>query len=178
VPSLLLHARDPYWSPDKFTALIQPLHDLGLISTPCGEGQNSTYRAGENFPGLVMFLGCSPQVLLDPQSAADGQPVCSVHFRIYPEVTFLSAAKRPAARCRQCRTPVKDEQHTGLTMRFTCEQCGEVSEANDLDWRQAAGFGCCFVEIAGIYPQEAVPSDKLLDSLASCSGGSWQHFFV
>ena len=125
-----------------------------------------------------MFLGCSPQVQLDPRLAADGQTVCSVHFHGYPEVTFLSAAKRPAARCRRCRAPVKDELHAGVETRFTCEQCGEVSAAIDLDWRQAAGFGRCFVEIAGIYPQEAVPSDKLMNALASCSGGSWQYFFV
>jgi len=173
-----LHAEDPHWSPDDLTALITPLHELGLISTSPGEGQNGTYRAGESFLALVMFLGCSPQVQLDPRSAADGQPVCSIHFHACPEVMFVSAAKKPAARCRHCRTQVRDERQTTMGMKFTCEQCGEVSEAIDLDWRQSAGFGRCFVEIAGIYPQEAVPSDKLLNALASCSGGGWHYFFV
>lgn len=178
MPSLLLHAQDPCWSPQGLTTLIKPLHDLGLVSISSGERQNSVYWAGENFLSLVMFLGCSPQVQLDPRSAADDQAVCSVHFHVYPEVTFLSAAKRPAARCKQCRTPVTDERQAGVETIFTCEQCGEVAQAIDLDWRRAAGFGRCFIEIAGIYPQEAVPSDKLLNALASCSGDSWQYFFV
>jgi hypothetical protein len=178
VPSLLLHEQDPGWSPGELASLIRSLHDLGLISTPCGDGKNNVYRAGESFLGLVMFLGCSPQVQLEPGSGTDDQAVCSIRFHDYPEVKFLSAAKRAAARCRKCRTPVTDGWQPDLDTGLTCEHCGEVSKVTDLDWRQAAGFGRCFVEITGIYPHEAVPSDKLLAALADSSGGSWKYFFA
>jgi hypothetical protein len=171
---LLLHEQDACWAPDELNTLVSLLDDLGLISTPCGNG----YLAGENFLGLIMFLGCSPNVQLDPESATDDQAVCLVRFHQYHETRFLSAAKRPAARCRKCRTPVPEGWLPNLDSEYSCRQCGEVCGVTELDWRQAAGFGRCFVEITGIYPQEAIPSDKLLNALAGRSGGHWKHFFT
>lgn len=178
MPSLLLHASDPHWSPDELTVLVQSLRDLGLISAAWGREDTGVYRVGAHFLKLIMFLGCSPQVQLDPGSATDGQKACSIRFHVYPEMHFLAAVNSPAPRCRQCRTPVSIEQQPEPAERFTCVQCGEVSEALDLDWRQAAGFGRCFVEVAGVYPHEAVPSDKLLNALAGFSGTSWTYCYI
>ncbi len=157
--------------------LVQSLRDLGLISSACGGG-DGVYRAGEDFLSLIMFLGCSPQVQLDPESATDGHNACSIRFHVYPDIHFLAAAKSPAPRCRQCRSAVSIEQHPEPVERLTCAQCGKVSEAVDLDWRQAAGFGRCFVEVAGVYPHEAVPADKLMNALAGLSGTRWAYFYA
>ncbi len=158
--------------------LVQSLRDLGLISAACGGEDGGVYRAGEHFLELIMFLGCSPQVQLDPDSATGGQNACSIRFHVYPEIHFLAAAKSPAPRCRQCRAAVSIEQQPEPVERFTCAQCGKVSEAVDLDWRRAAGFGRYFVEVAGVYPHEAVPSDKLMNALAGFAGSSWAYFYA
>ncbi len=177
MPSLLLHTSNPQWLPVELAELIQVLRRLGLVSTFCAEDQDSACWAGESFLSLIMFLGCSPQVQLDPHTAMAGQDACAIRFLTYPKVTFLSAAKRPVARCQHCRTPLNGSDDLKPGSSGVCAQCHVKLDAIELDWRQAAGFGRCFIEISGIYPHEAVPSDKLLNTLAKFSGNNWVYFY-
>jgi len=178
MPSLLLHAAEPRWQPDDAVDLVGLLQDLGLAGAEKHSDTGETYGAGERFLSLVMFLGCSPRVLLDPQDAEPGEPVCHIRLLTFNEPTFLLAAKLPAVRCSNCRTPVEKFEPGSYDRLFSCSQCGKESELKDLDWRQAAGFGRCFIEISGIYPQEALPSDKLLDKLSDCSQSAWKYFYI
>jgi hypothetical protein len=48
-----------------------------------------------------------------------------------------------------------------------------------MNWRQLAGFGRFFIEVWGIFPHEAVPTEKLLKQLASHTPGvSWSFFYA
>jgi hypothetical protein len=61
---------------------------------------------------------------------------------------------------------------------YRCRSCGEQHRLTDLDWRQGAGYGRFFIDINAIYPQEAVPSDKLLLALRDYSGRDWKYFYI
>ena len=41
-----------------------------------------------------------------------------------------------------------------------------------------AGFGRTFIEIRGIYPSEAVPTDALLDKLQRLADGPWKTIYI
>ncbi|MGI9321350.1 MAG: hypothetical protein ACR2O5_08050 [Thiogranum sp.] len=177
MPSLLLHADDPLWQPADPDSLADALRHLGLIGPFTASEHVAEFQAGEQFLRLVMFLGCSPQVVLDPDLAEQGQVVCRIRLLNYGEVTFLTGKSMPAVRCTKCRAAVDLSSGGSFEARYRCQQCGNESRVSDLDWRQSAGFGRCFVELNGIYPQEAVPSDKLLNALHAYSNRNWRYFY-
>lgn len=177
MPSLFLHAGDPLWVPGDLDDLLRALDELGLIAAGPATGENC-YAAGSRFLRLVTFLGCSPQVTLDPDQAGDGQAACFLRPHLYPEVRFISGAQPARVRCPRCRSPFAETGAAIHDTLFTCGDCGETLPVSAFDWRQSAGFGRCFLEIGGIYPHEAVPSDKLLDRLQAFSGSDWRHFYA
>ena len=59
------------------------------------------------------------------------------------------------------------------------EQAGRSNgQLTDLSFRKAAGIGHTFIEIRGIYPSEAVPTDALLNRLQRLSGGPWRTIYI
>ena len=178
MPALILHASDPLWRPANLESLTGTLHDLGLLGMRTSSEVSAEFVAGEQFLKLLMFLGCSPQVVLDPDTAQPGQSVCYIRLLVYQTAIFIAAAARPAARCSNCRAAVDLPSVVTYAADCRCQNCGKRHRLADLDWRQAAGFARCFVEIYGIYPQEAVPSNKLLNGLRAYSHCDWKHFYV
>ena len=178
MPSLLLHADDPLWQAADPDSLASTLHHLGLIGPFRASEHVAEFQAGEQFLRLVMFLGCSPQVVLDTEFAEQGQAVCHIRLLSYREVTLLTGKSMPAVRCAKCRAAVDLSSAGSFAARYRCQQCGNESRVSDLDWRQGAGFGRCFIEVDGIYPHEAVPSDKLLNALRAYSHCDWKYFYI
>ena len=178
MPSLFFHAGDPHWTPEDPAHLTAVLRQLGFLGAPLEAAGGGAYRAGDEFLGLVMFLGCSPQVELDPDAAPAGAAVCYISIYQYPDVQFIAADRRPQPRCPQCRAPVEPLPDLASDTLYHCEECNTASPLHAIDWRHAAGFGRCFIEVHGIYPQEAVPVDKLLQQLETCSGSKWDYFYV
>jgi DNA-directed RNA polymerase subunit RPC12/RpoP len=178
MPSLLLHADDPLWQAAGPDSLASSLRDLGLIGSLTASEHVAEFQAGGQFLKLVMFLGCSPQVVLDPEFAEQGQAVCHIRLLSYSKVTLRAAKSKPAVRCAKCRAAVDVSSAGSFETRYRCQQCGNESRASDLDWRQSAGFGRCFIQVNGIYPHEAVPSDKLLNALHACSHCNWKYFYI
>ena len=178
MPSLLLHAKDPLWKPVNPESLAGTLRDLGLIGQFAAAEHVAQFQAGERFLKLVMFLGCSPQIILNPDVAESGQAVCHIRLLGYQEVTLLTGKSKPAVRCPKCRAVAELSSTGSFARQYQCQQCGTTSRVSDLDWRQTAGFGRCFIDINGIHPQEAVPSDKLLNALNAYSHCEWGYFYI
>ena len=178
MPSLLLHAADPQWRPACPGSLREALQELGLIAAGSASEEPAEFLVGAQFLQLVTFLGCSPHVVLDPDDPEQGQTACCVRLLNYPEVNFVSARPDPAVRCANCRAPAEPSGPHRSDESYRCEQCGKESGLTDLDWRQGAGFARCFIEIVGIHPHEAVPSDKLLNTLRAVSGCGWKYFYA
>lgn len=175
--SLYLHTDDPRWIPDDHDGLLQLLDELGL-GTSGRVGVEDCFSPGSQFLSLVTFLGCSPRAVLDPGQAGDGQPACFVRLHYYPEVRFLADTRSMRVRCPQCRTPLTAIDTNAHDALFTCADCAGTVPVSQLDWRQSAGFSRCFIEIGGIHPHEAVPSDRLLSRLREYSGTGWRYFYA
>jgi len=176
--SLLLHPDDMWWRPHSTAALVEHLHDLGLLRRESRAGETGRYAAGPEFLKLLMFLGCSPSVALVPATGDDAGEPCLIRLLSFAKPVLLSAQPLPAVRCRQCRAGASLPAAFDVTTRYQCGSCGATGSVADLDWRQGAGCARLFVEVSGIYPQEAVPSDRLLNQLAGFSGGDWRYFFA
>ena len=178
MPSLYLHPANPIWQPAGHNSVLDTLRDAGLIGPPTARTDTDEFLAGDRFMQRVMFLGCSPQLVLEPSQVGDGQQLCSIRLRRYKEVRFLCSTRHLAVRCDGCRAHARlsdPELHDAV---YRCEKCGRESLYSDLDWRQGAGFGCFFIEINGVYPHEAVPSDALLNGLGVVSNCCWKYFYM
>jgi hypothetical protein len=99
MPSLLLHADDPLWRPADPDSLAGALRHLGLIGPFSASEQVAEFQAGEQFLRLVMFLGCSPQVVLDPELAEQGQAVCHIRLLSYREINASCSLYRMPCSC-------------------------------------------------------------------------------
>jgi len=177
MPSLLLHAADPLWLPSEPGVLTDMLRGIGLLGESMSPAGKHEFLAGGQFLQQVMFLGCAPQVRLDPDQPGAGQALCFIRLQVYDETVFLCDEPFPAVRCPACRARAEVGTHSDGDVLHRCRQCGRETLSSQLDWRRGAGFAHCFIEVCGIYPHEAVPSDQLLAGLADFSGGDWVYFY-
>lgn len=177
--SLFLNPVRSDWIPDTLTRLTERLASAGLLSAEhCG--RDGWCLIGENFLSLVTFMGCSPAIRLAPDPDAPGAEFCRVRVHHYPErPQFLFAQHLPVPRCPACRAPVvvSPDEMTADTSK-TCSRCATISPVSGLDWKRAAGCARVFVEIAGVYPGEALPTHELLATLRECGGGDWRYFYI
>ena len=97
---------------------------------------------------------------------------------------FLYGRNTMPPRCIECRR--REESWADViaawnadpeAYRWSCPACGHQARPFDLDWRQSAGFGRFFVEVWGIHPAEAIPSDALLDALTRSTRKPWSFFY-
>jgi len=178
MPSLYLHPANPLWRPAAHNSMGSALREFGLAGPLIEETKVNEYVAGDRFMERIVFLGCSPQLPLAPAQPGDGQQPCYIHLHDNREVSFLCATRRPAVRCGDCRTAAGLSEPDCYDSVFLCEKCGMESLYSDLDWRKSAGFGRFFIEIKGVYPHEAVPSDALLNRLDALSDCRWKYFYL
>jgi hypothetical protein len=177
--SLLLHPLRTDWLPEDRRRLVERLSQAGLL-TVGGDASDGWFLTGEDFLSLVTFLGCAPNIKLAPEPGDSGQDYCRVSVQEYRDVPrFLYAGHLPAPRCPACRSVVSaDPAAMAPDTGIACTGCGTRTPLHSLDWKRAAGYARVFVEIAGIYPGEALPTDGLLSMLAEISSGGWRYFYV
>ncbi len=187
---LLLHPADPCAVPQDPSALRATLRALGMLGAPFSYQGREHYLPGKDFLDLVTFVGCSPVVALapprsgqDPCAAAEEFcHLCLVHPS--PAPLCLVGPNATTPRCRRCR----HLQDLWQARRFAwcahplqpqgvCAGCGQALVPADLDWRQSAGCASYFLEIWGIYPAEAVPSDRLIGTLEGSTSSPWRYFY-
>ncbi|MFN2338000.1 MAG: hypothetical protein ABR544_03405, partial [Gammaproteobacteria bacterium] len=170
VHKLILHAGDPDHLPPDARVLAAALADIGLIAAPLAHDPVA-WQAGPEFLTLVIFLGCSPHVELQPTDARQAAAGCFCHVRYQWQgagPVFRSSAGRLQPRCPGCRRQLEQWQElvrgwpSGRVATVCCAGCGRTLQAPELDWRQCAGFGRWFLEIWNIHPHEAVPADALI----------------
>jgi hypothetical protein len=172
---------DPHWTLTDDEGLIRLLRSVQLIGELYRETMD--FRPGERFLDLVAFLGCSPDVKLEPDE--DRAHFCFIRLKTRTRsVEFHVGDHSFAPRCPQCRSAMDDwrdrirdwQQHAGNTP-LTCSSCGHSAMPWDYNWRKSAGFGRCFIEINNIYPREAIPQQQLLDTLNSHYQVNWHYFY-
>jgi hypothetical protein len=187
-PLLGLCPADPQ-APVPERRLVQAaLERLGLLGPPVQVGDLTHHLPGPQFLELVTFLGCSPRVAGGPrEAAADAGAAYFCHVRVRgpePELLARTGPNTVPPRCPRCRQrlaawaqALEDWRHEP-TRPWRCTHCGAAMPLPGLDWRQNAAFGRVFVEIWGVHPAEAVPSERLLQELRAVTGFEWSFFYL
>lgn len=189
---LILLPADPLCPPVNCEQLAGELQAIGLIGEPVALADEVFYPTGDNFLQLISFLGCSPMIELDPPAdratllaASAAGKFCHLFLTCTQSLTFRADSQCPPPRCPDCRQPVA-EWHTAIeTWRgnraqcdWTCARCGFTGKLTGLLFRKTAAFGRTFIEIRGIHPSEAVPTDILLERLQRLVGGPWKTIYL
>ena len=179
---LALTPIDPYAAPEDIPAMIRRLQRIGFIDEPLIESEDR-YVLGTHFMQLVTFMGCSPFIRLEPGET--GEPFCHLVVDGPSAQPRLLAGKntRPP-RCAAYRRRLDDWRagfepgSSSVAGRETrCPHCGHLQDPATYDFRQTAGCGRFFLLLENIFPQEAVPSPTLLDTLSDAAGSTPWHFF-
>jgi len=174
---LVFHPRQLDHAPADIPALLQALTGIGLISS---QQQDDHHLPGDEFLGLLSFLGCSPHILLHPN---EGASYCYLGIDpVSDSPRCLGYTVSVVPRCPVCKQRISDWQTIPdwqqASSQYTCQQCASSTPVSQLNWRQECGYGRFSFHIAQIHPHEAVPSDKLLDSLQQSSGFNWDYFYA
>lgn len=180
-PRLIFHPKQPELIVEP-KALVTALTDIGLLGGARASDDTGSYYAGEHFLELLTFLGCSPVIALSPD---EGARYCYIDIETYAAPQFIYGSQPFQPRCKHCRSPIADwlAQYTGQAeaneANIHCARCGEDSSLHELNWKHSAGVGRQLIIIHNIYLHEAVPGDKLLQTLETLSPGSaWEYFYA
>ena len=189
---LILLPADPLCPPLDCGQLSSTLLAVGLIGAPVTLAGAVFYPTGENFLQLISFLGCSPMIELEPPTdpvelpaASAAGRFCHVFLNCSETLTLRADNQCSPPRCPDCRQPVADWQARIETWKenptqsgWTCAACHFKGQLTDLQFRKTAGFGRTFIEIRGIHPSEAVPTDALLNTLQRLTDGPWKTIYI
>jgi hypothetical protein len=180
-PRLIFHPKLPTLviEPDR---LIRALSEIGLLGKSRGTAGDGSFYAGEHFLELLTFLGCSPAIALTPE---DGERYCYIDIKTHEQPQFVYGNQPFQPRCSHCRAPIHDwrQQYSPNIdvekQRIHCDQCGEDSLLSRMNWKHSAGLGRQMIIIHNIYLHEAVPGEKLLQTLESLEPSSrWEYFYT
>jgi len=138
------------------------------------------YLAGKSFVEWVVFLGCSPNINLQPQ---EGEHYCYIEIRP-PQANSSCLGYNTSAlpRCPRCKNKLPhwknlDNWQSGST-HCTCASCHTATALQDLNWRQECAWGRCAIHIHNIHAFEAVPAEALLQWLQNYSGFEWSYSYA
>lgn len=164
-------------APAELPEIIKALKDIGLIAE---EFSNNDFYAGDSFINLISFLGCSPNIQLSPE---DGDQFCFIHIsETTTDSQHLGHCRSVSAKCPNCKTKIKDWKSANNwqsgNSQYSCQQCDTQSILADLKWCHEAGYGRLSISIVNIHPHEAVPAEKVLQTLNNVCGFEWTYFYA
>ncbi len=180
---LVLTPEDPYLNPDDPQRILSLLHDIGFIAERLA-GSAQRYHLGEHFLQLVTFMGCSPNIRLEP--GEPGEPFCHLVVDGPSEHPRLLQGKNTTPpRCAACRKRLERWPSLFETWRqqpdrqIACPHCGHLQTPATYDFRHSGGCGRLFLMVENIFPQEAIPSPELLAHLQSSTDDqAWRYFYL
>lgn len=180
INKLILHPEEPNWLPSSTEAVQSVLLEQQFIGQSFEYNGQSHFYAGDRYLQLISYLGCSPYVNLDSESNMDDHDAC--HVVITPatdSANFLGGDNVVTPRCPHCRKPEENWKDliASDSSTWQCTHCGESAQPHQLNWRQKAGFARTSIELWGVFPSEAVPSDQLMAQLRENLGMRWTYFY-
>ncbi|VAW62439.1 hypothetical protein MNBD_GAMMA08-130 [hydrothermal vent metagenome] len=160
--------------PEK--TLLSALIGIELIRE--NEHAENHYLLGKRFLNLVTFLGCSPNINLEP---IKGETHCFVSIiNTSSNIKCLGHTQTVNPKCPHCKKRIADwkrENWKNTSTLCCCDKCNKKTAYAELNWKQECGFGRCGFAVNHIYPHEAVPTDQLLDYLKKQSAFEWGYCY-
>ena len=183
MPQLVFHAKNPEYIPESVSHIIEALQGIGFIADKWESfdaGLGNLYLIGDSFLSLVTFMGCAPAIELEPLAdEPESTEFCHIEIEdIKPNVEFVRGAEHIVSRCPCCRQRHADWKVIPENFLYTCDKCKVESHLSEYDWKNTAGVGRFFISLHGIYPQEALPTSSLLQTLEKISGTEWTYFYI
>ena len=183
MPRLVFCSKDPYYVPASITNIVTALQRVGFMgekwqSPPSVSGER--YLIGNSFLSLVTFMGCAPAIELEPVKQ---QPASTefCHFEVEavkPEVEFIRGSEHLISRCPHCRQRHANWETLPDSLTHSCDKCKVDTHLSEYDWKNTAGCGRFFISLHGIYPQEAIPTSHILQTLEKISTTEWDYFYI
>ncbi len=142
------------------------------------------YVIGEKFNHLLMFMGCSPTIHGSEDTGAGSDNAATrvaVQILSFEHKIFYCAKERLKFCCRVCKkyASVPRVNHfIQESSHFSCPHCHQSYAYEQFNWRKQAAVGKQFIQIHGIFPSEAIPSDRLLTLLQQLNQSPWFYCYV
>jgi len=124
------------------------------------------YATGEKFLSLFTFMGCSPNIELEPQ---DDKPYCYIEIESQNKPRFISGKNTKYPPCPHCKEKLSDQ---------ICTNCNQSLDFTKVNWRKSAFISSSWICIGNIYELEAIPNDQLLNTLKSETGSTWKTAYI
>ncbi len=171
--SLYLSPLDPEKQPD-LPSIARCLSALQISGPLLSEAPGKrVYAAGPGFARHVIYAGCSPHLRFEPEGPHDRDFCHLALLGPYSHPEVITGENTVTPRCPGCRKRLSNWQNDLHTGKLPCPNCGLVSDAWAVDWRQHAATGCLFIEMRNVFPGEASPNDQLMKALKEASGIPW-----
>ena len=158
----------PVRSCDRSVHYQQLLKEVKIIGDKLGKNR---FSVGDEFLSQFTFMGCSPDIELEPQ--CDGTPFCYIEIEEQDESQFVSGSNLKKAKCTHCKStlsaPITSSQ---------CPFCSNTLELTKINWRKTAFVAKNWITIGNIYELEAIPNDRLLDTLETKTGVKWKSAYI
>jgi len=191
VHKLLLVPADQSILLDQNT-LANTLATIGLTGKKLPVDQPQVYQTGEKFLQLITFLGCSPNIQLEPPvnmneltNVCQNGKLCHVRLMCNNKDLRYRCNTGAIPRCPHCKA-IDNRWHDYLDtwssnpemIEWQCAECMGKSTIYALNFRKQAAFIRDCIEIRGIHPSEAIPGEILMDTLRNMTDCSWQVFYI
>ena len=160
---------------DDITSVTSKLQDIGFISRPITDLENSFYT-GERFLDYVAYLGCSPTIQFEASETSN--KFCHIKIHQHDHAKLIVSQMQPRApHCPNCSKPVKSWLDTKTAETIHCGSCNTTAHISAFNWRKMAGYAQLFIEITDIFPKEAIPQQVFLDKLSDVFNTKWLYFY-
>jgi len=158
------------------------LREIGLIAQQWQYQEQQYFLIGDKFLSQIMFMGCAPSIEFEPQDdhSLPANLVAISLPEFLSESIFYPSEEDFQYRCPACKqlTGPLPKKIINQDSEFHCQSCGKSFSYQKCNWRHQAGTGRCFIEVMGIFPQEAIPSSGIMEQLKKFSGVPWGYFYA
>ena len=173
-PSLAIYSTD--LAPQlKNDATPEALRALGFIGEQLDERQ---YLTGDQFLHHICFVGCAPNIALEP---AQGEHYLRVDIPHLDAPSLFTAPRTQPVHCPQCKAIIEDwakQLNPAGVKDVVCPHCDSTSPARTLNFRKKACFTQQLIRISPVFESEAIPNKTLLASLTKLLGLRFQFAYL
>ncbi len=169
--------------PKKLELALQEVEFIGdILSNDSSVNNSNRYVVGEDFLSLICFMGCSPNIEIEPQ---EDSPFCYVEIpKKTDKIGFIAGDNVKRVNCPCCKKPQPELAKKLLNSKAedlflqACTECNREIDPLAINWRKSAFIAQAWVLLGNIYESEAIPDEKLLSALEQASACEWKYAYV